>query len=151
MEQRKTTVKTEIKNGKKIVTTTTIATTDLNPMNLDEPQGAFLKCPVELPVTIAPKTKHTKGDFQRKALERHNYYRFLHGVPPLEWCSKCASKAQAYANHLAKTQSLEHSHDKSWGENLFTSTGSREPVISDRPLHSARLEGYDTCWNGVRS
>lgn len=37
---------------------------------------------------VKPRSKKPMNSFEQGALDRHNYYRALHGVPPLEWCQK---------------------------------------------------------------
>ncbi|XP_003739647.1 Golgi-associated plant pathogenesis-related protein 1 [Galendromus occidentalis] len=128
-ERRQTSVMTEYKDGMKIVTTTTIVTTRADAPDRDE--ALEKRAAVLDRNNIAdPSPAPPKEDFQKKALERHNHYRSKHGVPPLEWCSKCAAKAQAHADHMAQTNNFSHSTEKGFGENLFNSSSSRGPDIN---------------------
>ena len=58
-------------------------------------------------------------DFQQQALDYHNTKRQLHCVPPLILNSTLNSIAQAYAGHLAATDTFAHSGAPGLGENLF--------------------------------
>lgn len=68
---------------------------------------------------------------QDKMLERHNQYRGLLELPPLEWSDELAAYAQDWADHLAETGcGLMHS-DGSYGENIYWTSGkaSEEDVV----------------------
>lgn len=63
----------------------------------------------------------TKKEFEKQALDAHNKYRAKHKVPPLKWSKEIANEAQAWAEKLAKTRSLQHasaSERKGYGENI---------------------------------
>lgn len=66
-------------------------------------------------------------EFQKKSLERHNYYRRMHHVCDLQLSNELCEIAQKYADYLATNNEFEHSHDKfkgeSMGENLYKCTG----------------------------
>ncbi|XP_077545277.1 uncharacterized protein LOC144158330 [Haemaphysalis longicornis] len=62
---------------------------------------------------------------QRQVLRRHNKWRKLHGVPPVENDEKIARYAQAYAYSLARQGKMKHrSRNKKYGENLFMNWNS---------------------------
>ncbi|XP_077545274.1 uncharacterized protein LOC144158326 isoform X2 [Haemaphysalis longicornis] len=62
---------------------------------------------------------------QREVLRRHNKWRKLHGVPPVENSEKLSRYAQAYAYSLARQGVMKHrSRNKKYGENLFYSWSS---------------------------
>uniref|UniRef100_UPI00359001DF uncharacterized protein isoform X2 n=1 Tax=Myxine glutinosa TaxID=7769 RepID=UPI00359001DF len=69
------------------------------------------------------KTGQTADEFEVEFLERHNELRASHGAAPLSMSPKLNAEAQEWANHLAKSGSLEHS-DTMHGENLYWKTGS---------------------------
>lgn len=135
-ERRETSVKTEYRDGKKIVTTTTVVTvtTDddraeaLAQRNAGSRDNTTTLSLADL--NIKASSSKPKGDFQKEGLERHNHYRAMHGVPALQWCSKCATKAQKHADYLAKTDSFAHSDEKGFGENLYCASSSRGPDVS---------------------
>lgn len=98
----------------------------------------------EEPVIKAPKDGYTlydgaitgdepkdfRGEFtkamrrlQRQVLKRHNKWRRLHGVPPMEHDEKLCRYAQAYAYRLAQTGVMKHRTRKQYGENLFVAAG----------------------------
>ena len=56
-------------------------------------------------------------------LERHNELRARHGAAPLSLTPKLNTDAQEWADHLAKSEKLEHSNTMH-GENLYWKTGS---------------------------
>jgi len=56
-------------------------------------------------------------------LDAHNRYRDAVDVPPLAWSSELAESAQAWANHLARTDTFAHSETNGdYGENLWKGT-----------------------------
>ncbi|OOQ57505.1 hypothetical protein BC343_14620 [Mucilaginibacter pedocola] len=59
----------------------------------------------------------------QKILEHHNAVRKEVGSPPLTWSKELAAIAQQWADHLAETNSFQHSQTK-YGENLFMGTAS---------------------------
>lgn len=60
-----------------------------------------------------------------EALEAHNRFRALHGVPPLVLKPEISQKAKIYAEYLAKNNLFEHSQDRDGlGENLYTMSSS---------------------------
>lgn len=69
-------------------------------------------------------------EFQKKSLERHNYYRRMHHVCDLQLSNELCEIAQKYADYLAANDEFEHSHakfkDESMGENLYKCTGYDE-------------------------
>lgn len=60
---------------------------------------------------------------QRQVLKRHNKWRKLHGVPPLEHDEQLCRYAQAYAYRLAQTGHMKHRTRRKYGENLFVASG----------------------------
>jgi hypothetical protein len=67
----------------------------------------------------------TPGGMPQEILNAHNSYRSEVGVPPLAWSDTLASHAQEWANHLAATQSFQHSGADGEGENLWMGTSGR--------------------------
>lgn len=51
-------------------------------------------------------------------VDTHNQYRDEVGVPPLQWSETLAESAQAWADHLAATNTFGHSGDD-YGENIW--------------------------------
>jgi len=58
------------------------------------------------------------GNFQNDILSAHNEYRRKHGTGSLKWSSKLESKAQKWANQLAKKGYLQHEQQSEDGENI---------------------------------
>lgn len=62
------------------------------------------------------------SNFINGSLERHNYYRAMHGAPDLVHNPELSKKAQKYAEYLASKDLFEHSNckwgNKDVGENL---------------------------------
>lgn len=133
-EHKSTTVKTEYKDGKKIVTKTEVITTQLDDSNETPNPSSFLNSSVK---EIQPKV--SRESFEKEALKVHNQYRRLHKSPPLEWSKECQKHAQTHADHLLKTNTFGHSSSK-FGENLFSSWSSRGSVVS---AESAVKSWYD--------
>lgn len=61
-------------------------------------------------------------NFQSDCLNSHNILRALVNQPPLTISASLVASAQLVANHLAATDTFEHSHTPNQGENLFQST-----------------------------
>jgi uncharacterized protein YkwD len=55
-------------------------------------------------------------------LDAHNQYREEVNVPPLRWSNALAQSAQAWADHLASTDTFSHSDAEGYGENLWMGT-----------------------------
>jgi hypothetical protein len=76
-----------------------------------------------------------QNNFIETALESHNKYRLLHGVPALKHNSELSQLALDWAQNLAKSNKFEHSknkfNDSILGENLYLSWGSQKPEIID--------------------
>ena len=60
-------------------------------------------------------------EIQKGLIDRHNKYRQEQGAPDLQWSDDLASKAQEWANVIAKKDQLIHS-DFDYGENVFVSS-----------------------------
>ena len=76
-----------------------------------------------------PATKHNtselyhepSGCFQEEALSVHNHYRRKHRVPDLRWNNELSRGAQAWAEKIARQNSLQHATPQQRnedGENL---------------------------------
>jgi uncharacterized protein YkwD len=69
--------------------------------------------------------------FGEECLKVHNEYRKRHQVAPMKYVSEIAKIAQSWADHLAQTDTFQHSRDRHYkgeqlGENIamkWTSTG----------------------------
>lgn len=62
-------------------------------------------------------------EFQRDCIRQHNIYRHQHRACRLVWSEDLAKASAAWADHLASTNTLEHSSDKDHGENLASAKG----------------------------
>ena len=60
--------------------------------------------------------------FSKDALEAHNKYRAQHQVPSVKWSRSLAKDAEAWAQRLAKENSLRNG-DTDDGENLYAISG----------------------------
>ena len=67
----------------------------------------------------------TTDEFGAEILSAHNRYRSKHGSNKLKWSAEAASKAQTWANHLAKTGSLQHGGSDGMGQNLAYKSGGQ--------------------------
>jgi pathogenesis-related protein 1 len=70
-------------------------------------------------------------DQAQLALDFHNQKRRDVGSPPLEWSTELAAYAQRWANHLATDNNcrLDHTVDKTYGENLFGGSGTTDTAL----------------------
>jgi uncharacterized protein YkwD len=99
--------------------------------------------------SVAPRAGFTdvQNACQIEALKLHNTLRARHGVPALILDDDISRKAQAYAEHLAKTGQWGHSKNRiGLGENLYTSSNSaglektgHGKYISNESLSSSNL------------
>ncbi|XP_060866910.1 Golgi-associated plant pathogenesis-related protein 1-like isoform X1 [Metopolophium dirhodum] len=55
-----------------------------------------------------------------EALDRHNFYRKKHNVPPLKINSKLNDISQNWADELAKRDVASHRPNNAYGENIYT-------------------------------
>jgi len=62
-------------------------------------------------------------EFQRDCIRQHNIYRHQHRACRLVWSEELSRAAAAWADHLATTNTLQHSTDKEFGENLACAKG----------------------------
>lgn len=77
------------------------------------------------------KQSPTLTDFQVSCLKRHNYYRNLHGCPPLELDSKLSQLAQEWTDYLLTKGTLLHREGNPFGENLFLLSSNRDSAFPD--------------------
>lgn len=62
---------------------------------------------------------------------QHNFYRTQVGAPAIHWSNELATYAQNWADKLARSCALEHSHGK-YGENIYwTSDVATEAEVVD--------------------
>ncbi|XP_041674785.1 Golgi-associated plant pathogenesis-related protein 1-like, partial [Drosophila eugracilis] len=62
--------------------------------------------------------------FEQRVLEAHNYYRGMHGAPPLILNPRMSQMATQWAQYLSATNSMFHSQKAGFGENIFFSSGA---------------------------
>jgi len=60
---------------------------------------------------------------EEDCLSRHNYYRSLHGVPPLEYHPILEKYAMKRARYMAMTDIFAHPPNLPYGENLYWKSG----------------------------
>ncbi|XP_027204113.2 Golgi-associated plant pathogenesis-related protein 1-like [Dermatophagoides pteronyssinus] len=72
----------------------------------------------------ASTVNYTSNQFEKDALNRHNYYRARHGVPNLELSNQLCQHAQEWANKLAESSSMKHRSENKYGENIFMKSGT---------------------------
>ncbi|XP_037572035.1 transcriptional repressor CTCF-like [Dermacentor silvarum] len=83
---------------------------------------------------------------QRQVRRRHNHYRRLHGVDPLEGDDELDRYAQAWALHLAKLGKVVHRRKKTYGENLYEGTFDDDNPIRGKDAVDAwyrQIDNYD--------
>lgn len=82
--------------------------------------------PAERFTPSSSATSSPKGSFAKQALDSHNKFRSMHGVPPLKWADDLAREAQVWAEKLARARTLQHSSKSERneaGENIAMFTG----------------------------
>lgn len=62
--------------------------------------------------------------FQTKCLKAHNDYRAKHGVPPLKLSQQLCQISRQWAENLATRNSVSHSGNTNYGENIYCSWSS---------------------------
>jgi len=62
------------------------------------------------------------ADFSSDCISVHNDYRIPLGLPEMKWSDDLAKSAQKWADHLAATNSFQHSHTEGQGENIAWAT-----------------------------
>lgn len=93
---------------------------------------SFPYTPATSPVNM-PSHNRLDGNEEQAILSHHNQVRASVRIPPLHWSDDLALHAAHWAETLA-TQGckLQHSHDSSYGENLF--------ITSNQDTHQAVVE-----------
>ncbi|CAN7988841.1 unnamed protein product [Ixodes hexagonus] len=86
----------------------------------------------------------SEADFQKHSLDWHNYYRALHGVPPLQL------SAEARETRWAHSDRFEHSPDTNHGENVYVkwSSDATHQITGREAVESWYSEISDYHWNG---
>lgn len=90
-------------------------------------------------------------EFGAALLRAHNTYRSKHGSPKLKWSADAASKAQAWAEHLAKTGSLQHGGNKDMGQNLAYKSGAALSGQEVADMWYSEIKNYDFSRPGFSS
>lgn len=102
----------------------------------------FVATPATSPVAM-PLHNSLDGNEEQAILSYHNQVRSSVGVAPLHWANDLALHAAHWAEVLeSKSCQLEHSHDSSYGENLF--------MTSNKDTHQAVVEAA-RAWEGEKS
>lgn len=99
--------------------------------------------------TVAASERTSSGGLYAQLLSGHNSERTQVGVPPLEWSSKLAREAQAWANQLAREGEMRHAPQEAnggAGENLWMgASGYYGPrVMMDTFLNEKRYYRHAT-------
>lgn len=125
--------RTNTPQGVKTVKSTTTWTTSSNVQMISTGNNDKMDQPVpklkslhisdkEKPVTKQNTSDdEPSGSFQEQALSMHNRYRRKHQVPDLRWNNELARDAQAWAEKIARQNSLQHATSQQRngdGENL---------------------------------
>lgn len=79
--------------------------------------------------SACPQQDLVYDQFILDALFWHNVYRRQHQVQPLKISPQLCEKAQAWANHLAHTNTFSYDTDKSVGQNIFCRLNIGKPQI----------------------
>ena len=57
--------------------------------------------------------------FQKECLLSHNLFRVKHRAPPAKWSPSLSRQAQQWANYLVATNTLQHSNEQGYSENVL--------------------------------
>ncbi|XP_064457523.1 Golgi-associated plant pathogenesis-related protein 1-like [Ornithodoros turicata] len=79
---------------------------------------------IQPPQITGGHVKATDKQFREECLERHNFYRANHGVPPLKHSDELTKVAQDWADTLAKRDRFEHRPNNTYGENIYMAWSS---------------------------
>ncbi|XP_035684238.1 uncharacterized protein LOC118421183 [Branchiostoma floridae] len=109
----------------------------------DKPSGGnFRPTPTSRPSRRSPSPEQSKGDFAEDCLSAQNDYRQKHGAPPLKMSAKLCKHAQQWADRLVKSNTLQHSGNHDYGENIGMKWSSdNKPVSGARNFYWRRLRG----------
>ncbi|XP_077555649.1 Golgi-associated plant pathogenesis-related protein 1-like [Haemaphysalis longicornis] len=141
-------------HGRRIVETKTVQSSMLRKKIINRPDGS--KDVVEELITPGSHTMLSRdqpmseADFQKSSLDWHNYYRALHGVPPLVVDAKLCEMAKKWATKLAKEDRFEHSPDTEHGENVYVkwSSNPKHQITGREAVESWYSEISDYRWDG---
>ncbi|XP_022099173.1 uncharacterized protein LOC110983864 [Acanthaster planci] len=100
------------------------------------------------------KKKDDLKTFQKEALSAHNKFREKHGVQALKLSDDLSAHAQQWANHLASLNSLKHSNNKNFGENIAMSFDPKTTEFSGQQVTDqwyAEVKDYNFNIPGFRS
>lgn len=70
------------------------------------------------------ESSDTEENFEQEALDIHNKYRALHGVPPLTLDRNLCKYSEEWARNLASRGTMQHRSNSSYGENLYCKYGT---------------------------
>jgi hypothetical protein len=74
---------------------------------------------------VAKRARFNLKQYRQDMLQAHNADRKRNCAPPLQLDTSLNQRAQSYAQHLANTQTFQHSQNRgNIGENLYMSSGS---------------------------
>lgn len=79
----------------------------------------------------------------QEMLDSHNAVRARVGVPPLTWSDTLAETAQDWADYLIATNTLFHSPDNQYGENLYAISGGTTSPNDVVAYWAREATGYD--------
>lgn len=96
-----------------------------------EPLSTMAPTSTMAPPTEPPSTIPTLTPQDAACLQAHNAKRAIHGSPPLAWSDVLAQNAQAWADHLAATETFVHEQGIVEGENLYWARASTARNCSD--------------------
>ncbi|XP_064457175.1 uncharacterized protein LOC135368027 [Ornithodoros turicata] len=141
-------------NGRRVVETKTVQRSLLRKKIVNRPDGS--QDVVEELVTSGSGTSlcrdrpMTEDQFQKDSLAWHNYYRSLHGTPPLALCPKLNEVAKKWAQQLAVNDKFEHSPDDTYGENVYVkwSSNPNHQITGRDAVESWYSEIAEYRWNG---
>merc|ERR1719264_1701649 len=88
------------------------------------------------------------GSINDDMLKQHNDYRAAHNADPLTLDDDLNEKAQAWADHLAETNSFTHDYDNTYlneeyiGENIAMMSGGKDGAIDATRMWYCEVDDY---------
>ncbi|XP_040068371.1 Golgi-associated plant pathogenesis-related protein 1-like [Ixodes scapularis] len=146
---------TRPQKGRRIVHTKTIQRSVTRKRTLTRPDGSQEVVEEEV---VSPRSREmlpkdrplSDAEFQRDSLNWHNYYRSLHGVPPLQLSAELNAMAKAWATKLATEDRFEHSPGTDHGENIYVkwSSDTKHQITGREAVESWYSEISEYHWDG---
>jgi len=92
---------------------------------------------------VSPDNNPSVTDFDKNVLDRHNYYRRMHGVPDVKWSSAIQKYAQEWAEKIAAEDRMYHRQPNKYGENIYWYSGGDSDGIDAVDAWYSEIKNYN--------